>query len=89
MLMSSRQGHFLFPEKKVTKETGPERFFPGSSLNEKGNDETPPDESGLRQSSFLSPFHLRSEPKISKWAQNKMFFYPPWIVSGLQGTGRA
>jgi hypothetical protein len=36
--MSSRQGYFLLPEKKVSKETGPERFFSGSSLNEKGND---------------------------------------------------
>jgi hypothetical protein len=86
--MSSRRGYFLFPEKKVTKETGPGKFSYGSSLDEKGNDETRPDEPGLRQSSFLCPFHFRSEPKISKGAQNKMFFKPPWIVSGLQGTVR-
>jgi hypothetical protein len=36
--MSSRQGYFLFPEKKVSKETGPGKFSYGSSLNEKGND---------------------------------------------------
>jgi hypothetical protein len=64
--MSSRQGYFLFPEKKVSKETGPGKFSYASSLDEKGNDETRLNESGLRQSSFLSPFHLRSEPKISK-----------------------
>jgi hypothetical protein len=51
--MSSRQGYFLLPEKKVTKETGPRQFLPekkvtketgprqflnGSSLNKNGND---------------------------------------------------
>jgi hypothetical protein len=32
-VMSSRQGYFLLPEKKVTKETGPRQFLYGSLLN--------------------------------------------------------